>query len=562
MNFLNKGFLKLALLPKGAYTRLGVNYAHLQAILLAKLTMDDRRPNTMMQMRQQKSDKPVTGATIMSMFISAVMGLLYLISFALGNDIIVQLTFYFSLFFFMLSAMLIADFTGVLIDVRDNYIILPKPVSDRTVVVARLLHIFIHICKLVIPMSFSGLVYIIYNYGAWPGVVFLLLVMLNTLFAIFFINAVYILILKITSPEKFKTIINYVQVVFAVAMFASYQILPRMMDKLETFDLALSDKYSSLALPFFWFAAGWKAFSTIDATTVEWMGAICSLVLPPLCLWIVVKFLAPSFNRKLSGINSVAAEKEKEVSVMKKSTSYAHSLSQLLTQRGAERIGFLFTWKMTGRSKDFQLRFYPTIGYILVFIVIMLMGKKRGGFDLQSADAARNILLSCIYISAFLLITAIQQMNNSEKWKASWMYLIAPVQTPGAIILGGVKAVMAKFYLPIAVVIVATGLALSGWKAIPNLLLGIVNILLIIALVANIAKRGLPFSVQETNNDKGGNFLKAMVMMISVGVVSVLHFFIFNMLPVVIIFVLLSSIATWLLLDNLKRTSWHQIQQA
>src|SRR5687768_13524567 len=149
MNFLNKGFLKLALLPKGAYTRLGVNYAHLQAILLAKLTMDDRRPNTMMQMRQQKSDKPVTGATIMSMFISAVMGLLYLISFALGNDIIVQLTFYFSLFFFMLSAMLIADFTGVLIDVRDNYIILPKPVSDRTVVVARLLHIFIHICKLV-----------------------------------------------------------------------------------------------------------------------------------------------------------------------------------------------------------------------------------------------------------------------------------------------------------------------------------------------------------------------------------------------------------------------------
>ena len=57
------------------------------------------------------------------------------------------------------------------------------------------------------------------------------MILLNTLFAIFFINAVYILILKITSPEKFKTIINYVQVGFAVVMFASYQILPRMMDQ-------------------------------------------------------------------------------------------------------------------------------------------------------------------------------------------------------------------------------------------------------------------------------------------------------------------------------------------
>lgn len=563
MNFLNKAFLKLALLPKGAYTKLGVNYAHLQAILLAKLTMDDRRPSTLMQMRQQKSDKPVSSATVLSMVISAVMGLFYLIAFALGNDIIVQLTFYFSFFFFMLSAMLIADFTAVLIDVRDNYIILPKPVSDRTVVVARLLHIFIHICKLVVPMALPGLVFLMYNHGSWAGVVFILMVLLITLFAIFFINAIYILILKVTSPEKFKTIINYVQVIFAVGMFASYQILPRMMERLETFNINLSAKYSSLALPFFWFASSWKSLTTFNANTIEWIGTALSLSLPLLFLWIVVRYLAPSFNRKLSGINNVAAEMEKEVTVTKSSASYAHTLSKLLTKKGAERMGFLFTWKMTARSKDFQLRVYPTFGYLIVFAIIMLMGNKRGGaFGFAEKDAIKPLLLSSIYVSAFMLVAAIQQMHQSEKWKASWMYLITPVQTPGVIIVGGTKAVIAKFYLPIAVVIATAGLILFGINALPNLVLGIINILLIIGLILNMAKRNLPFSTKEANNDKGGNFLKGLMMMLAIGMVSFLHYIVFNMLPVVIIMIFLAAIASWLLMDNIKRTTWMKIQYA
>ena len=117
---------------------------------------------------------------------------------------------------------------------------------------------------------------------------------------------------------------------------------------------------------------------------------------------------------------------------------------------------------------------------MIVFMVMMLMGNRRGGISgFTEPEAAKTVLLSAIYISAFLLIMAIQQMHHSEKWKASWMYLITPVHTPGAIILGGAKAIIAKFYLPIAVFITVTGFVLFGPKALPNLLLGIINILLI-----------------------------------------------------------------------------------
>src|SRR4026208_1503475 len=97
MNFINKIFLKLALLPSGIYRNIGVDISQLTSILATKLTMDDRRPGTMQQVRNRKpSDKPVTKATLGMMFLSALMGLLYLISFLVGNDPVTQLTVYFT----------------------------------------------------------------------------------------------------------------------------------------------------------------------------------------------------------------------------------------------------------------------------------------------------------------------------------------------------------------------------------------------------------------------------------------------------------------------------------
>jgi uncharacterized protein (DUF3820 family) len=215
MNIINKGFLKLALLPSSFYRGIGVDTVKLKAIVTTKLIMDDRRPNSLQQSRKRKKEKQVSLATIGTMIMSALMGLLYLLVFSVGTDIVTQLTFYFTLFFFMLSLTLISDFTSVLIDVRDNYIILPKPVNDRTFVVARLLHIFIHLCKIVLPMSIAGLVYVAVHYRFYGAILFLILILFITALSIFFINALYILILKFTTPQRFQSIISYVQIFFA-----------------------------------------------------------------------------------------------------------------------------------------------------------------------------------------------------------------------------------------------------------------------------------------------------------------------------------------------------------
>src|ERR1700733_4846943 len=163
MNIFNKFFLWLVLLPSGLYRKMGIDLMQLRAILNTKLIMDDRRPSGMQQARKKKDKKPVKGATIGTMFVTAIMGCVFLFAFSVGKDYLTQLTLYFCFYIFTLTSVLISDFTSVLIDVRDNLIILPKPINDKTFVLARLLHIVIHVSKLVTPMALPGVIAI----GIW-----------------------------------------------------------------------------------------------------------------------------------------------------------------------------------------------------------------------------------------------------------------------------------------------------------------------------------------------------------------------------------------------------------
>src|SRR5439155_17685656 len=133
-----------------------------------------------------------------------------------------------------------------------------KPVSDRTFLLARLLHILVHVCKLILPMGIPGVVYVYYHAGLGGALLLVLLIVLLTLFAIFFINAVYILILRLTTPQRFQNIISYFQIVFAVVVYGGYQLFPRMIGRYHLDELDLSRRKAMVLYPIFWMANSWK----------------------------------------------------------------------------------------------------------------------------------------------------------------------------------------------------------------------------------------------------------------------------------------------------------------
>ncbi|MEO5910867.1 MAG: hypothetical protein ABIP95_08260, partial [Pelobium sp.] len=265
---LNRYIINFVLLFKSVFQRFGVDPEQLRIILSTKMKMDDRRPNMYNQQRQKKK-KTVNNASWITMVVLVIMGLF--LTFILGfiKQPYVGHTIYFLAFMVMLSITLISDFTSVLIDVRDNYIILPRPVSDRTFTVSRILHIGIHTAKMAIAIGISGLIYSFIAEGIISGLVFFVELIIGTTLSIFFVNIVYLIVLKLTSPQKFKDFISYFQIFFSVLIFAAYYILPRLVTKsmLEGFDI-LSIKILAIFPPV-WIAALHELAINLKATDLK-----------------------------------------------------------------------------------------------------------------------------------------------------------------------------------------------------------------------------------------------------------------------------------------------------
>jgi ABC-2 type transport system permease protein len=566
VNPVNKIFLKLVLLPAAIYKSLGVNIEQLNSILVTKLIMDDRRPNTIQQTSNRNKGKQVSLATIGTMLMSGLIGLVYLFAFSIGSNMVTSLTIYFSMFFFMLSATLISDFTSVLIDVRDTFIILPKPVNDRTLLISRLLHILIHVSKIVLPMSLAGIVYLVMNVNIAAALSFILMVLFTTIFAILFINAVYIGILKVTTPQKFQSVISYIQIVFAIVIYASYQVFPRMINRFGLGSLDLSLQKGILFYPLYWIACTWKFLYSFHVSSRESIGTVLGLCLPFISIYLVVKYLAPFFNNKLALLSSGSGTSAitRPVNSSKHRFDYPLLLSKLFTNSPSEKMGFLFSWKMTSRSRDFKLKVYPSIGYLAVYVVIMFMNTKS--MDLQElreeSIKSRILVISALYFTSFILTMAISQIVYSEKYKASWMYYIPPVDKPGAIILGGAKAAILKFYIPIVFFITVAGLVLIGPGVLPNILLGLFNELLIATLLVYVGNKLFPFSMHQNTNIKSGSLLRNLFVLAVSGVIALFHFFIYTIMPVVIIGAVLSILATWLIMQSIRNIQWKAVKSS
>src|SRR5205085_760216 len=186
-------------------------------------------------------------------------------------------------------------------------------------------------------------------------------------------------------------------------------------------------------------------------------------------------------------------------------------------------------------SKDYKMKVYPSIGYIVVMLAMpFLRGNKFNISGLKDSDRASTfVFVGIIYFSSFLLMMALNQMIFSDKYKAAWIYFTTPIKAPGELINGALKAALVKFYFPVVVLVSATAMVITGPKLLPNLLLGILNEVLICSLIVYVTINQLPFSVPQSNNAKAGGFLKGLFMLAIPALVATFHFLIYEITPVV-----------------------------
>lgn len=558
---MKKILLRLLLLPKAFYLGLGIQPDKLKAILTAKLLMDERVPQEIGL--SAKKQKPISGkwASIIGFTLTVLFGAILI--FPLVNDVqwILGLVLFYTMFITIMAALLIATYTNILLDTKDNQIILPKPVNDRTFLAARLLHMVIFILNYSIPISIPAIITMVVIKGWHALWIMLLLLPFTILFTVFILNLLYLLLLRFTSVNLFKNIITYFQVVIAIVIYGGYQIIPRLLRNAEMEKWKLPEDITTLFIPTYWWAAAWESlYPGGEHTVIRWVGTVFAFLIPLVMMGAMVIFLGPVFLRKINALatsSSDPVEKtntdKKKVTTTQQGRSWHQRLSRFFTRRGAERMSFEFTWLLTARNRDFKLMAYPAFGYFIMFfaLAIFRFSEKKLNFSLPDKSTLEIMIIIGSYFLFFFIITAIDASKYSDKRKAAWIYHIPPVQYPGAIISGTVKSILCKFALPIFVVLGIAGCWLIGWTYIPNFLLTIGMITTYCFLFVYLSYNTMPFSQNMLDKQKGASFFIRLFLGSLPFIFGGLHYLIFKMLPVVILLMLLSFASSWLLNSSL-----------
>lgn len=522
---MNALILRFVLLFVPLWTRLGVDVAQLRIILQTKLKMDDRTP--MASFNKQKSKKPTKLVTVFQFFMLVILGCVFLLFFFYVEDRFTAYSLYFLSFMSILALTLVADFSTILLDARDQYIILPRPVNDRTVAIARIMHIGIKLLSQLIGLAIPGLICtaVIWGWGAMG--LFVVQVFIAGLISLFFINIFYLLFLKLLPIQQFKDLVSYLQIVFSVLIFASYYLGPRLLETSYVQQIRIAEWPWLWGIPSVWIAALQELLAG-DFSTLVIMLSLLAILSPIAALGLTTRIFSSGFNAKIAALSS-GDEPSKEKGAMEKNSyrrPFYKKLAAWLTGSPLESAGFDLLWLMTARTREFKQQLYPSLAYIPIYFFFMFFsGKGNEGKSFKEKLIAideSGLYIIMFYLSIFSLITVLQLVTKSDRYKAAWVYYAAPLHRPGNLMSGVLKACFVKFYLPFSLFFLVVCLPLFGSKIINDILLSIAVGGIEAVLLAMFIVKSYPFSRPMTKGES--KIIVNLVIMGLIGVFGFVHY--------------------------------------
>jgi hypothetical protein len=517
--------------------------------------MDRRRVYMNWKPRQQKEN---SNPLLLTQVIYALMGLFVGSSIFVVHSLVLSMIFIHSYVLFMMSMTMITDFSSVLLDTTDNQIILPKPVNGKTLFVARLVHILVYLLQFTIALAFFPVLFIFIKFGILTGIAAMLTILLTVAFAVFITYLLYALILRFGNEQKVKDIVGYFQIFMTIFFAVGFQVIPRLVNfnqLSQNFQLHLYSYF----LPPVWMALGLEAVHQNNFNLIHIIMIACSVLFPVATFWLMIKYLAPSFAEKLAALNNDATGNKRILEGSTQPVAISQKLATLFCRSKTESSSFETVWKITGRDKTFKLQFYPGLAYMLVFIFIFVFKSGKDVETLWKSLPSGKMFLFFIYLPMFSIVNSLVFITTHENFLASWIYQSTPVAKPGYLISGALKALLAKFFLLIYLILFGFCLYIWGFAIIDDFILGFFNNILIFLMIANLSQHYLPFSRQPNIKQQSGKFVQAIMQLIIIGALVGLHYLVlqFNWVSFCLIPIAISG--CYVLLKRIQHLPWIKI---
>ena len=562
---MDKIFLRFITYLDPVLDKAGVDTYQLYQILKIKLLMDNRRPKAMFAARRNAQNSGNVQNPIMISIFTVIMGFLIGLTLFLTDAPYLGETVYFFIFMVIMALTLISDFTTVLIDSRDQFILLPRPVNDRTIAVSRILHISIYVLRLALLQGIAGMVMIGFRDGILAVPLFFVQILESTFLSIFTVNIIYLLLMKSVSPERFKDIISFFQIGFSVLIFATYYLLPRLINVSILEKISLLDHWWAYILPPVWITAlNELLMHRGRSDIITALLAIAGLVIPMVGLWLVAKVLAPGFNRRLAVIATSEGNSDSAANIKKASKfNIIEKIANIVAPDPVENAGFRITWKLSFRTREFKMKVYPAFAYVPIYFLYFTLNGK--GQDLQDRWArlqAGHNYVFLIYLCTFILSAILMNIAMSEKYKSSWVYYALPIGEPGKILSGMYKAIITLYFLPYCLVISIAVVAIWGPTAINDIILAFLVSVIYGMLMALFMVKGLPFSKPVVAKQGGGKVITSLLILAFIGGIGFGHYSIMKWETLVWLLIIPMLLINWVMFYYYKKQSWDNIELA
>lgn len=534
---------------------LKTDYGQLRAIVGIKLTMDNRRQTVSYRRKESKEPKYTFFWVLFmyAMFGIVVASLLFTLSF------MTAMTLMFSCMMVTIAMTVITDFSSILLDTSENTILLPRPVDGRTMFVARITHICIYLLQLTLAFSIFPATVVFLKFGGMMLFLFAIAIVLSILTSLFITNGIYLLIMQFASDEKLKNIINYFQILMAVIIMGGYQLLPRMMNRFDLQNTEFKITWWSFLVPPVWMAGALDSVQKKIMDNAHLALTILAVVIPVAGIFITSRFLTPLFNRKLAAMGT---NPDRQTTLEQNESGWKKFLDQLasvVTGKGIESGAFKTIYRILGRDRKLKLKIYPALGYTIIFLVVFLLRSHEDVVTTWRNLPHSKYYVVMIYFSYFIIQTAFTEIIYSDDFKASWIYYTAPIDKPGEILSGMLKAIFIKLFVPVYLGVSALIIFIWGPSVIDDLLLGFVNCFIILLCMALIGTKYLPLSMSPSVRGQSGNFVRAFLSMLLMAIPGLLHWALTNVPYSVLICLPIQIMIAFFLLRWYQATAWYAI---
>ncbi|WP_042348313.1 hypothetical protein [Bacillus massiliigorillae] len=491
--------------------RFEVNYDALRLILQMKLIMDARRvPLAISDYRKKDGNDTDKNQFIRSLWIYILFGLFLTVFIFIEANFLYQMTIFFGILMFIVMTSLISDFSTVLLDTKDKNIILSKPINERTLGFAKVIHISIYMFYLTMSVGGPGLIAGLIKHGFVFFIIMLIDLLLINLLVIVLTALLYLVILRFFDGEKLKSIINYVQILLSIGLAVGYQLVGRVFN-IVNFEIVFEPSWWHYFMIPVWYAAPFEIVLKGEVTPDLVSFCILGVIIPLVAILLYIK-LMPMFERNLLKLSQVSTQNKISHNRLMK------IWSRLLCREREERIFFHFANELMKSEREFKLKVFPALGLSIIFPFIFI-------FNSISSDGLQNIspgTFYFIYFCGLMIPNLVYILQFSEKYKAAWIYRSVPIKDANCVNKGVLKAALVRYLLPLFIIQSICFVYLFGMNILIDLIVVILSIALFTMFSAKILVKALPFSLAFENAK--ADTVKMFTAMFILGGLALVHF--------------------------------------